>query len=96
MSMNIKDKETYRLTKRLTELTGESLTTAVTEAVRERLDRVRRERGVDLAERLCGLDATAPRTSNNRSAPSIMRTCSTMIADCQNDHRYVCDHCHPS
>jgi antitoxin VapB len=28
------------------------LTTAVTEAVRERLDRVRRERGVDLAERL--------------------------------------------
>jgi antitoxin VapB len=29
-----------------------SLTTAITEAVRERLDRVRRERGVDLAERL--------------------------------------------
>jgi len=28
------------------------LTTAVTEAVRERLDRVRREHGVDLAERL--------------------------------------------
>ena len=52
MSMNIKNKETYRLTKQLSELTGESLTTAVTEAVRERLDRVRRERGVDLAERL--------------------------------------------
>ena len=52
MSMNIKNKETYRLTKQLSKLTGESLTTAVTEAVRERLDRVRREHGVDLADRL--------------------------------------------
>jgi antitoxin VapB len=52
MSMNIKNKEAYRLTKQLSKLTGESLTTAVTEAVRERLDRVCRERGVDLAERL--------------------------------------------
>jgi antitoxin VapB len=52
MGMNIKNEEAYRLTKQLARLTGESLTTAVTEAVRERLDRVRRERGVDLAERL--------------------------------------------
>ena len=52
MSMNIKSKEAYHLTRQLSELTGESLTTAVTAAVRERLDRVRRERGVDLAERL--------------------------------------------
>ena len=50
--MNIKNKETYQLTKQLSKLTGESLTTAVTEAVRERLARVRREGGVDLAERL--------------------------------------------
>jgi antitoxin VapB len=40
MSMNIKNKEAYRLTRQLSELSGESLTTAVTEAVRERLDRV--------------------------------------------------------
>ena len=52
MTMNIKNKEAYRLTKQLAKLTGESLTTAVTEAVRERLDRVRRKHGVDLAERL--------------------------------------------
>ena len=52
MSMNIKNKEAYRLTKQLSKLTGESLTTAVIEAVRERLDRVRREHGVDLAESL--------------------------------------------
>jgi antitoxin VapB len=52
MSMNIKSKEAYRLTRQLSKLTGESLTTAVTEAVRERLDRVSRERDVDLAHRL--------------------------------------------
>ena len=52
MSMNIKNKETYRLAKQLSKLTGESLTTAITESVRERLHRVRREQGVDLAERL--------------------------------------------
>jgi len=50
--MNIKNKEAYRLNKQLAKLTGESLTTAVTEAVRERLDRARRKHGTDLAERL--------------------------------------------
>jgi antitoxin VapB len=53
--MNIKSEEAYRLTKQLSKLTGESLTTAVTEAVRERLDRVRREHGTDLAERLLAI-----------------------------------------
>jgi antitoxin VapB len=52
MSMNIKNEEAYRLTKELTKVTGESLTTAVTEAVRERLDRVRRGQGEGLADRL--------------------------------------------
>jgi antitoxin VapB len=52
MATNIKNREAHRLTKQLAKLTGESLTTAVTEAVRERFDRIRRERGVDLADRL--------------------------------------------
>lgn len=52
MSMNIKNKETYQLTKQLAKLTGENLTTAITEAVRERLARVRRARDIDPAERL--------------------------------------------
>jgi antitoxin VapB len=52
MSMNIKNKEANQLARQLSKLTGESLTTAVTEAVRERLDRVRGEQGVDLADRL--------------------------------------------
>jgi antitoxin VapB len=42
MSLNIKNAETYRLIRELAELTGESLTGAVTEAVRERLDRLQR------------------------------------------------------
>ena len=50
--MNIKNKEANQLARQLSKLTGESLTFAVTEAVRERLDRVRSEHGVDLAERL--------------------------------------------
>ena len=46
--MNIKNKEAYRLTRQLSKLTGESLTTAINEAVRERRERVGRERGIDL------------------------------------------------
>lgn len=41
MSLNIKNAETYRLVKELADATGESMTTAVTEAVRERLERLR-------------------------------------------------------
>ena len=52
MSMNIKNKEANQLARQLSKLTGETLTFAVTKAVRERLDRVRSEHGVDLAERL--------------------------------------------
>jgi antitoxin VapB len=55
MSMNIKNEEAYRLAKQLAELTGESLTAAVTEALRERLARVRCERGVDLAANLLAI-----------------------------------------
>jgi len=47
MSLNIKSKEAYHLTKQFAKLTGESLTTDVTEAVRERLNRIRHERGVE-------------------------------------------------
>jgi len=52
MGLNIKNPETHRLAEELAKLTGESLTAAVTTAVRERLDRVRRERGASLADRL--------------------------------------------
>jgi len=44
MALNIKNEETQRLSRELAALTGESVTTAVTVAVRERLDRVRAAR----------------------------------------------------
>jgi antitoxin VapB len=52
MAFSIKNDETDRLLRELVELTGESLTTAVTESVRERLEREQRRR-IDLrAERV--------------------------------------------
>ena len=45
MSLNIKDPETHRLAGELARLTGETMTRAVTEAIRERLERERRRRG---------------------------------------------------
>jgi len=52
MSLNIKNEEAHALAQELAKATGESLTTAVTEAVRERLNRVRSERRVPLATRM--------------------------------------------
>ena len=59
MGLNIKNEETHRLAQQLAALTGESMTAAVTQAVRERLDRVRRERGAGLAERLRAISRDA-------------------------------------
>jgi antitoxin VapB len=52
MGLNIKKNETHRLARELAKLTGESMTEAVTQAVRERLARLRRERAGGLADRL--------------------------------------------
>ena len=64
MSMNIKSDEAHRLARELAALTGESVTAAVTVAVRERLSRVRVERAGGLAERLVqiGREAAAHMT----------------------------------
>ena len=52
MGLNIKSEEAHRLAQQLAELTGESMTGAVTEAVRERLERLRAKRNEGLADRL--------------------------------------------
>jgi antitoxin VapB len=44
MSLNIKDEEAHELAKRLASETGETLTRAVVQALRERLERLRRQR----------------------------------------------------
>ena len=48
MALNIKDSEADRLARDLAASTGESLTTAVTIALRERLERVRGSAGAPL------------------------------------------------
>jgi antitoxin VapB len=55
--LNIKSEDGYRLATELSVLTGESLTNAVTIALRERLDRERRQR--DRAAKLARLTALA-------------------------------------
>jgi antitoxin VapB len=52
MSLNIKNEEAHRLARELASLTGESMTVAVSEAIRERLERVRVNSKDGLAERL--------------------------------------------
>jgi antitoxin VapB len=71
MGMNIKNSETHRLVRELAELTGESQTAAITVAVRERLDRLRRQRKNNLAERLLriGRDCAPRLKEPYRSAP---------------------------
>jgi antitoxin VapB len=55
MSLNIKSEEAQRLVRELADITGESQTAAVTQAVRERLDRIRAQRKKPLAERILEL-----------------------------------------
>lgn len=52
MSLNIKSDETHKLVRELAKATGESMTKAVTEAVRERLKRVRQRGNAALSDRL--------------------------------------------
>ena len=52
MSLNLKNEETNRLAHELAGLTGETLTTAVTVAVRERLERLQQSKRGALPDRL--------------------------------------------
>ena len=52
MSLNIKDEKTHRLVRQLAKLTGESMTAAVGQAVRERLERIQADKGTGMAERI--------------------------------------------
>jgi antitoxin VapB len=55
MGLNIKSGEAHDLARELAELTGESMTRAVTVAVRERRDRVRGGHEGGLADRLLAI-----------------------------------------
>ena len=69
MSLNIESDEILRLAEELASLTGETVSEAVTVALRERLERVRRERRVE--ERLQSMRAISQRTARMlRDGPS--------------------------
>ncbi len=51
MSLNIKNEETCRLAGELAHLTGETMTGAITVALRERLEREKRERSAEALAR---------------------------------------------
>jgi antitoxin VapB len=55
MSLNIKNEVAHRQARELASLTGESMTVAVSEAIRERLERVRGNSKQGLAERLLAI-----------------------------------------
>jgi antitoxin VapB len=52
MSLNIKNEKTHQMAQELARLTGESMTAAVSEAIRERLQRVRSNSRKGTAEHL--------------------------------------------
>ena len=71
VSLKIEDQETIRLADELASLTGETVTEAITVALRERLERVRHERTVE--ERLKALRTITERTSRMlRDGPPVV------------------------
>lgn len=52
MALSIKDPEADRLAREVAKATGETLTAAIVQSLRERLQRVRRARGPKLADEL--------------------------------------------
>jgi antitoxin VapB len=55
MGLNIKNPQAHLMAEELSKLTGESMTTAVTIALRERLERIRQQQGLGLADRLLAI-----------------------------------------
>ena len=69
MGLNVKDPEAHKLAQLLAKETGETLTAAVTQALRERLDRVRRRRKRDAL--LAEIHAISARSSAVLQGPAI-------------------------
>jgi len=55
MSLNIKDPEAHRLAKAVADATGETMTRAVTQALRERLERLEKRKGKASFEELMAI-----------------------------------------
>lgn len=76
MSLRVDGSEACRLARELTEVMGESLTTAVTVALRERLERATRRRAVSDALVAIGRDCAARLRVPSMSRPVGRQTAS--------------------
>ena len=74
MALSIKTDEADRLARQLAAVTGESLTEAVTNALRERLERLQFGRRTDIADRLdrLSIEYNSYRTVDGRAADKII------------------------
>jgi antitoxin VapB len=74
MALSIKDPEADRLAREVAKATGETLTMAVVQSLRERLARVRRPRGPSLSEELLkiGRRCAGLAVQDSRSADEII------------------------
>ena len=90
MGLNIKNEEANRLIHELAGSTGESLTTAVTIAVRERLERIQQREPGDLQPKgSCRSASFALVISKSLFAPSSTENCSMTRMVCPNDRRHL-------
>ena len=67
MGLNIKNEETHRLARELARLTGESMSAAVNEAIRERLERVRGKSNDEMLKRIIRSRRNAVHAGKNRT-----------------------------
>ena len=72
MALNIKDPETDRLAGRLSALMGESITTAIKTAVRERIEREERRRGKASVEELLTIARRIASARDTRTPDEIL------------------------
>ena len=68
MSMNIKNEETHRMAQELADLTGQSMTQAVTEAIQEKLNRVKNK---GMAERIMKIAKESAALLKGKPLPDI-------------------------
>ncbi|HEX6806182.1 MAG TPA: type II toxin-antitoxin system VapB family antitoxin [Terriglobales bacterium] len=68
MSLNIKNEETHRLAQELATLTGQSMSAAVTEAVREKLQRIKNQ---GMAARIMKIARESAALLNGKPLPGI-------------------------
>jgi antitoxin VapB len=74
MALSIKTEEADRLAREISDVTGETLTEAVTKALRERLERVQPRSPIDIAQRLdrLSLEYSTYPSADDRTADEII------------------------